>query len=249
MANYINQEILCEAYTHLNIDIFDNKEALQKLKNVLIPYFSERAKFLLGSEVEVRIEFEEGSLKTKLQVVGSAGLVLMNALSPATLPGKAVTGLTAVTLAYKPFKESIQQLSEDAKALAQSANLEVIFQTQTPYCDRVNIERRNGVFGRVEDLLAQLDNVASLVGNDDVPSNQIELNESIRAVERLNLWSNKADNLFEKISSPLTEECIAGGLLESIKNMPLDFAWEKKLNNGGLSSKIIKSDPQHYGQL
>jgi hypothetical protein len=245
MANYIDEEILCESYTHLDIDTYNDPEALKKLKDILIPYFEDRAKFLLGNDVEVRIEFEEGSLKTKLQVVGSAGLILLNAVNPIKNP----MGTLASVIAYGPFRESIKQLADDATLLAQSANLEVIFQTQTDHCDRVNVERRKGIFGRVDDALDQLNSIKAAAEGDDIPSNHIRMEESSQVVQNLIEWNIRIERLFEKISSTETQECMAAGILEEVKKMPKEFVWTKKLENQDFRIKLLKSDPNAFGQV
>lgn len=130
MANYIKAEILAEAYTHLEIDLFEDKAKLESLKRELTSFFQERASFLFGTDVEIKVEFEEGSLKTKIIAIGSAAATL-----------------TAVVGAYGDFRQSVTQLASDATSLAQSANMEVIFRTKTPHCDRLRIEKRKGVFG------------------------------------------------------------------------------------------------------
>ena len=70
MANYLKKDILCEAYTHLDIGLYENKEELDKLKRNMQNFLEERARFLFGDEVTVQVSFEEGSLKTTLTVLG-----------------------------------------------------------------------------------------------------------------------------------------------------------------------------------
>jgi hypothetical protein len=72
VANYIKNEVLTEAYTHLQVDIKDDPLAMERLKSEMVSFFLQRAKFLFGENVQVEIEFEEGSLITKLRIIGAA---------------------------------------------------------------------------------------------------------------------------------------------------------------------------------
>ena len=97
MANYINSEILAEAYTHLEIDLYEDKVKLATLKQELTTFFHERASFLFGTDVEIKIEFEEGSLKTKIIAIGSAAATIVGVLG-----------------SYGDFRQSVNQLANDA---------------------------------------------------------------------------------------------------------------------------------------
>lgn len=233
MANYIDEEILCEAYTRLNIDIYNDKEALTQLKTYLLPYFEERAKFLLGNDIRVEVTFNEGSLITKLTALGSAGVILITALS-----------------SYGSFRQSVEQLSKDAAALAQGANLEVLFRTKTPYCDRVNIEKRKGVFGRVDNLFGDLDAIRSAVeGKVTPPRNLPALEDYSLTIDSLVAWDSKASKLFDKLENPQTESCIANGLIEELNGLPKNLEWEKNLSDSSFRNQLSQSDPDFAGKL
>lgn len=248
MANYIDNEILCEAYTHLNVNIYDDAEALATLKAQLLPYFEERAKFLLGEDVTVKIEFEKGSLKTKLQVIGSAGVILLNAIAGPIIKNPHIS-FPAAVIAYPSFKEGVTHLARDASSLAHSANLEVLFRTKTPYCNRVTIEKRKGIFGRVDNLLSELNILRDTVINDNATSSKDQLQSGVKAVEQLIQWNMRAEKLFDKIVNPVTTECISGGLYEALKRMPNKLPWSKSLEDGTFHAKIIASDPELFGEL
>lgn len=235
MANYLKTEVLCEAYTHLESDIFDDKAALAALKNQLLPFFTDRAKFLMGEDIEIRIEFESGSLKTKLTVLGSAGALLLSTIN----------GIAA----YSDFRQGIEQLANDATTLAQSANLEVLFRTKTAYCDRVRIEKRKGVFGRVNDLLAQLDNIKADLSIDKLPSTAKALGQVDKNLTRLIDWNTTTDHLFEKLDSDTTKGCIAAGLLEELEKLPDEPEWAPQLETRGFRQDVIAADPEHAANL
>ncbi len=228
MANYINSEILAEAYTHLDIDIFDDKAQLERLRNDLTVFFKERASVMFGHPVDVRVEFEEGSLKTKIIAFGSAALTL----------GAAVAN-------YGDFRSGVNQLSNDATAIAQAANLEVIFRTKTPHCDRLRIEKRKGVFGRVSALINELDAVSEAIATSKLPNNEVRLQYARDAVDKLLQWQLDSQMLFEKFDDPETISCVALGLLAELKKVPRKFSWEAGLRaQKSLSMQMVDADPQ-----
>ncbi|MET3550453.1 hypothetical protein [Burkholderia sp. 567] len=233
MANYIDEEILCEAYTHLEIDIFQDKVKLEKLKNEIATFMEERAKFFfLGDDVSVRVEFEEGSLKTRVIVLGAAASTLVAGIS-----------------AYGSFRAGVDQIAKDATMLAQSANQELIFRTRTAYCDRISIEKRKGVFGRVDALLGELDAVRFAVANSKLPTRLIELREFNGASDKLVEWGGKSDKLFEKLSAAETEGCIAAGLLEELERFPDAAPWESDIQKKSFRATIAESDLKNASNL
>lgn len=232
MANYITSEILAEAYTHLEIDLYEDKEKLEALKTELTTFFRERASFLFGTEVQIKIEFEAGSLKTKIIAIGSAAATLVSVVG-----------------AYGNFRESIVQLAGDATSLAQSANMEVIFRTKTPHCDRLRIEKRKGVFGRVASLINELDSVTSKMSDNQFPTNQARLKSANAVTDALLMWEVNVDKLFVKFEDPATTRCIADGLLAEIKKIPRNFPWHAELQQSNLRSQITNADSNFSGQV
>lgn len=232
MANYISTEILAEAYTHLEIEVFDDKAGLEALRKDLTAFFQERASFLFGTDVEIKVVFEEGSLKTRVIAIGSAAATLLGALG-----------------AYGGFRESVVQLANDAATLAQSANMEVVFRTKTPQCDRLRIEKRRGVFGRVASLLSELDAVSHSVAGSRLPTTFQRLRDTSSATDALLTWDLNVDRLFEKFEGKETEACVAQGLLEEVRRMPRQVPWLGELNQGGFRVEVTRSDPNLAGQI
>lgn len=232
MANYINGEILSEAYSHLNVDVINDEVALEKLKNELTSFFEERAKFMFGDAVKIEIEFEEGSLITKIKVVGSAALAIGVALNT-----------------YGSFRQSIDYLASDATTLAQSANLEMVFRTRAAYCDRVRVEKRRGVFGRVDELLNELDLIKRDISESKLPTTERSLSGFSRHVDRLNDWNIKANTLFDKFDSEATTACVAAGLLEELDKFPTAAPWESELKGQDFRTEVIRSNPAFAGKV
>ena len=221
MTNYINTEILCEAYSKLDIDIFHDKEKLRALEEELITFFGQRAKFSFGNDVRIEVEFEEGSLITKLKVIGGAVAVLTTAVS-----------------SYGSFREGVTQIASDATMLAQSANYEVIFRTKTAYCNRMDAERRKGIFGRVQVLLDSLDNVQRGFAEDEIPKNTAALAKFEKSTKALLAWEQSSDKFFRKISDKPTIGCIAAGLLQELEQLPDEPKWKSEIKNGTFRAAV-----------
>lgn len=224
MTAYIKEEILCEAYTKLDIDIFHDKKKLHQLEKELVGFFTERAKFYIGEDVEIRIEFEEGSLITKLKVVGSA----------AALVASAIAG-------YGSFREGVSQMAQDAATLAHSANLEVTFRTRAAYCDRISAERRKGIFGRVSDLIGRLDNIHVELANAKIPTSPAAIKNFNSITDTLLDWERSSDKFFGKLTDQPTIACLSAGLLEELEKLPEAAPWSDELRGKSFRTAIANS--------
>ncbi|MFA1260155.1 hypothetical protein ACDJ03_12575 [Xanthomonas axonopodis pv. nakataecorchori] len=216
----------------MDIELFDDKVRLDQLRSELIAFFKERASFLFETDVDIVVEFEEGSLKTRVIALGSAAAVIAGAVG-----------------AYPSFKEGVTHIANDAVAIAQSANIEVIFRTRTPYCDRLRVEKRKGVFGRVQALLVELDGITADIEASKLPTGRKSIETIDALTDRLVGWDEKSDILFSKFEDQATEACIAEGLLEEVANLPADFPWQKELVASSLKSQIVDSDIRVASQI
>lgn len=232
MANYIKSEVLAEAYTHLEIELFEDKVKLEALRQELTSFFHERASFIFGGDVKITVVFEEGSLRTKVIATGKAALIIGGAIG-----------------AYGGFRESVASLANDAVALAQSANMEVIFRTKTPHCDRLRIEKRKGVFGRVSSLLTDLDSLAKELEESTFPTTVTKLRQVNGVVDRLLTWDSNADKLFAKFESSETDACVSEGLLAEVKKLPRQFSWHQELLAPSFRTQMATAETNYLGQV
>lgn len=232
MTNYINTEILCEAYSKLDIDIFDDKDRLKELERQLVSFFTERAKFSFGEDIRVEVEFEEGSLITKLKVIGGAVIALTTAVS-----------------SYGSFREGVTQIASDATMLAHSANYEVIFRTKTAYCDRIDAERRKGIFGRVEELIDLLDEAHRGIGISEIPKNPAAVANFEKSIDRLLEWEQKSNKFFRKISDEPTIGCISAGLLEELEKLPNEPKWKSEIEQGTFRAAVATNTSSKAGEV
>lgn len=233
MANYIKNEILCEAYSHLDVQIAHDPIALAELKEEMSNFFMQRAKFLFGEDVTVAIEFEQGSLVTKLKVLGNASLILIAAIN-----------------GYGTFRQSVEYLAKDSTLLAQSANLEMVFRTRATFCDRVRIEKRRGVFGRIDELLSELDSIRRTVEEQAMPRSAVALtNFEKGTTDRVLDWNERVGKLFSKLDHDETKACVAAGMLEELERFPSTLPWTRELNNNSFKTSLVTTDPKLVGLL
>jgi hypothetical protein len=231
LANYIDQEILCEAYTHFDIELFNDKAKLERIRTDMTRFMEERAQFMFGDTVRVKVDFEHGSLKTCVTVFGTAATVILTAVS-----------------GYGSFRAGIEQATKDATMLAQSANLELIFRTKTASCDRIRIEKRKGVLGRIDSLLDELDLIGHNISNSKLPRNEQLLRQFNSTVDQLITWEQSVDKLFTKIENADTEACIAAGLLEELEKFPDAAPWADQLVEQSFKATVIASDTDRAAQ-
>lgn len=250
MANYLKKDILCEAYTHLDIGLYENKEELDKLKRNMQNFLEERARFLFGDEVTVQVSFEEGSLKTTLTVLGAVSTVLAVTAGVLGHANDIVDNGTNLVQNISEFRGAVKHLSQDSTNLAQSANLELIFRTKTAYCNRVYVEKRRGIFGRVDEYLTTLESIKKQLILSELPRTNTKLDEFNRITESLIDLDGKLNKFFTKTDNFETEACISAGILEEMDNsIPTTVPWKKEVTSNSLKSRIAISDPKFAGEV
>ena len=222
MARYINKEIICEAYIHLEVDDSFSPEKIKKIEAELKSFFDARVKFLLGDSVQTEVETEPGSLKVKLTAF--AGV--------ATLLGAAVIN-------YPNFREGVRTLHEDSKLLAEATNLETIFVTKTPSCDRLHAEARTGVIGRIAKLVSSIENLRDQAKNLAAPTKKTDINRIIETTRAVDNLSTEAVKLLSKVQTDEDRFCIAKGLFSAFKQLPETLQAEKELKNSPLKQSIL----------
>lgn len=221
MANYIDREILCEAYTHLDIETFSTADSRAQLEQQLRSFIQPRAQFIFGQNVDLEISFEDGSLKTKIAILGAVATMIST---------------------YPDFKEGVENLTRDATILAQAANLEVVFNTQTNHCDRIRIEKRTGVLGRVNHLLNSAERIRDEAGHERIPTNELDLRRITENVDDLQNWYHEADKLIAKLDGADAKACVAAGLLEELERFPENLAWHAATHQDNFRARVLIED-------
>ncbi|WP_181826365.1 hypothetical protein [Klebsiella pneumoniae] len=108
MADYINSNILCESYVHVEpewlkqVSAVIREEKLSLIRNEIEDFADKRIKFFLSDDVLIEIKFTEGSIKAKVTAYGPIILLIGSAI-----------------LNYSSFRESAnkQVISSQADSL------------------------------------------------------------------------------------------------------------------------------------
>lgn len=151
MADYITKiegkEILGQAYSHLDINFFENEDQRANLERLIKTYVIPRAKFLFGEDIEVVVDFEHGSLKSTITVWGTITAIMAGVAGYKPLKEGAIeifNDVKAVATAIAKddekalqAKKNLKESAEDAARLAQATNLEVLFSTGARSCQKI----------------------------------------------------------------------------------------------------------------
>ncbi|MBD8483347.1 hypothetical protein [Pseudomonas coleopterorum] len=155
MADYINSNILAQSYVHVEpswlsgVKGAEREAKLATIKNKLTSFAEERMQFFLHDDVVVTVELEDGSIKAKITAYGRI-LIFLNAINPAL----------ATIEKYPAYREGVNIAATDISHLAQTLNLEVLFQTQSrSKSEIIRIEARKGVFGSLERINSKINDI------------------------------------------------------------------------------------------
>jgi len=224
MANYIDKEIICEAYVHLDVHEDLSEYEIEKIERHLKKFFDERVRFLLGEGVSTEIETAEGSLKVKMTAF--AGI--------AALLGGGV-------LKYPDFRDAVKAIYEDSRMLAEASNLETVFATRTPSCDRLHAEARTGVIGKTAKLVTGIETIKAKVGNVKTPVSRAD----VREIDQLGVAVVRLDaemrNILEKVKTDEDRFCLAKGIHQAFNQLPEVLSAETNLKKTPLSQSILES--------
>lgn len=138
MADYINKNILSQAYIHVEPVALDSEEDIERLKQHIKDFARTRSDFYLHPDVDVEIEFEEGSLKARVTVIGTLFLLLQGVSN------------------YSDFREGAVLLYNDSKRLAEYIVSEMQFLSGAKHQDVIRLESRTGVVGSLNKVTRQL---------------------------------------------------------------------------------------------
>ena len=140
MADYIDKDILCQAYIHVEPE-FLASDGYSQFADQLKKFAVDRAKFFLYSDVEVQIEFEEGSLKARVTVFGVLALLMQGVAN------------------YKDFKESAALMYDDVRRFSEMLVSEGLFESRAKHDQIVRTEARTGVVGSLKKIVVDLESL------------------------------------------------------------------------------------------
>ena len=141
MADYINKNILSQAYIHVEPSTVSTPEELEKFKNHIRDFARSRSDFFLYPDLAIEIDFEEGSLKARVTVLGTILLVMQGIAN------------------YSSFRESVFLIYSDSKRLAEYIVSESQFLAGSKHEDVIRLEARTGVIGSLHKITLQLEQI------------------------------------------------------------------------------------------
>lgn len=144
MANYVEGNIVSQSYVHVdpkwlsNVSSAEREQRINKIKKDITDFAESRIPFFIGKDVNIEVEFIEGSIIAKITSYGKMTPLLIACTSPAIIN-------------YPEYRAGVKEILRDVQALGQYINSEVLFQTNTKLkSERKSVEARLGVFGTAD---------------------------------------------------------------------------------------------------
>ncbi|QKN82176.1 hypothetical protein [Scandinavium goeteborgense] len=163
MADYINSNILCESYVHVEpewlkqISAVNRKQKLSLIRSEIEDFADKRIKFFLSDDVIIEINFVEGSIKAKITAYGPIILLI---------------GTTILN--YSSFRESVKQLSSDMYRASSMLSSEMLYQTNSRNKSEIlRVEARKGVVGSIERINNKIDSIDSQLDGKELSPTRI----------------------------------------------------------------------------
>lgn len=194
MADYINKNILSQAYIHVEptmVDI-DSTNEFEIFKKHIENFVASRTSFFLGNDVSIQIDFEDGSLIARITIIGSL--------------------VAAGICNYPDFREGIKYLYQDSKRLAEYIVSEVQFNTGAKNQNVIRLEARTGVVGALNKISAQIENIknSSQHGQD--------VDELTRKLDKI---QEDIADLMVSLKNEEDIKVVKNGLFSVANNIPL----------------------------
>ncbi|MGO4746513.1 hypothetical protein [Serratia quinivorans] len=234
MANYIDSNILSQSYVHveptwLTSVTNEQKEAeLQRIKDSITEYAQKRLKFFLYDDVDIEVEFEDGSIKAKITAYGKV-CVLLSALTPA---GHVVAN-------YPQYREGVKAIISDVHKIGNVVNSEVLFQTQSRSKDEIiRVEARKGIVGSLEKIHNKMTSIENkLIRKDNssisIYNDMLDLNKYISELDANLKDKQDRDSISKSLHEGVKELNLKKGrfkLNDSLsENMYEDLLSERKI--------------------
>jgi hypothetical protein len=191
VANYIDKNILCQAYIHVEPENL-SAELLETFQKALYDFAPKRAQFYLYPGVEVIVEIEDGSLKTRITVMGTLALLW--------------TGVAQ----YPDFRAGVIQIFNDSERLSNFLVSEGLFEAKTKHGAILRTEARTGVVGQLRCIVTELDAIRKANGH----RSEVWMEAKLKHV------SQDVDALLDNLKSGDDRELVRKGLVELCNQLP-----------------------------
>lgn len=193
MADYINKNILSQAYIHVEPTGLKTPEQLDQFKSHITEFARSRSNFYLNPEVSIEIEFEEGSLKSRITILGTLALLIQGVSN------------------YPDFREGVGLIYSDSKRLAEYIVSEAQFHARSKHADVIRLEARTGVIGSLHKVILQLEQIkrgasGGMLARDIAP--------------KIDKAQEEIEMLIENLQSEEDSDLVSHGLLDLVKEIP-----------------------------
>ena len=206
VANYIDKNILCQAYIHIKSEHLTDEELL-KLEQYLDEFVTSRADFFLYPDPDIDIAIKDGSIKLYVTILGTLSALF--------------TGVAN----YPDFREGAIQIYDDAKRLSDYMTTESLFQAKARHNDVIRVEARTGIIGSVKKVINDLDAVKSQNGSVMADTLATKLSKSKEDIGKL----------LSNLNTEEDRKLVKDGLTEIINKFPsAPTAPPKKRNHSDL---------------
>jgi hypothetical protein len=193
LADYINKSILSQAYLHIEPKNFQTEEDLLKFRQHLEIFARSRTNFYLYPGASIEIEFEEGSLKARITIMGTIFLLMQGVSN------------------YPDFREGIRLIYNDSKRLAEYIVSESQFSAGSKHADVIRLEARTGIIGSIQKVISQLETIKS-GANGSILATDL--------VKKLDETKQEINKLMDNIENDSDKQLIFNGLSEVVAGIP-----------------------------
>lgn len=208
MADYINKNILSQAYIHVEPEALDSEEAIAEFKEHITEFARSRSNFYLYPDVSIEIEFEEGSLKARITVLGTVFLLMQGVAN------------------YPDFREGVSLLYNDSKRLAEYMVSEAQFFAGSKHENVIRLEARTGVVGSLQKVILQLEQIKRGAGGTMLASD---------LTVKLGKAQDEIQDLLDNLQDPKDHELIKNGLAGVVGEIPRNPKPPREKTNGPLA--------------
>ena len=188
MADYIDRNILCQAYVHIEPENLEEDE-YDTFQAQIDHFIQARGRFFLYAEIDPTVELKDGSLKVY-----------------ATLAGALYIGIGQCG----SFRSGLDFLASDVKRLSESIVNECLFLSRSRQENVLRVEARLGVVGSLKSVVDDLEFIEKNMGVVSVSQLQKKLEATIEDTEKLlaNLMDPKDVPFVKKNLLKVAEECL-----------------------------------------
>jgi hypothetical protein len=164
VADYIDRNILCQAYVHIQLPKGMDAAKLSDLKKHLELFIKTRGQFFLYEDVETDVEFKDGSLKVVASIAGALYVAIAQ---------------------YGSFRDGVNFLTTDTKRLAECVVSESLFLTKSRHGETIRTEARIGVVGTLKVALDKLDHIKEEMGSASLQTTNRQIVDLQQQIETL----------------------------------------------------------------